>query len=216
MALNIVLSGNHYPIMFGLETMVKTIMGVEHHIEKVDEIFQVETILNNKKIDILISDITLNGKDCITLLSKLVNSWPDLKSLIVSNQPSLLFATRFLEAGAYGYLSTSDPEEAYKSALKRIYKGKLFIPQEVKEILNLTTYERTLRNPFNKLSNQELCVLLNIMQGKNTKQIAAQMDLKQPTVSTYRLRIFKKIGVKGLFELISIAKRYNIHPIQKI
>lgn len=215
MALNILISGNHYPITYGLESMVQSVMGKDHHIDKIEDIQDVLSILDTKKIDILISDITLNGKDCITLVSEILKKAPRIKTLIITSQPSILFATRYLEAGAYGYLSTTNKEEEYLTALENIYQGKLYIPREVRGLLNLTSYERTLKNPFNKLSNQELCVLLNLLQGKNTKQVAEQMDIKQPTVSTYRLRIFKKIGVKDLPALTGIAKQYNILPIQE-
>ena len=215
MALKILISGTHFPITFGLENLVQKVFGKDNHIIKVADLDAAQSMLAKESFDFLLSDITLNGKDCITLVSELLQMAPRLKILIVSSQPSILFATRYLEAGAFGYITTSDSEQEYITALNKIHMGKLYIPAEVRSLLNLTQFERTQVNPFNRLSNQELAVLIILLEGKKTKQIADKLEIKPPTVSTYRLRIFKKLGVNNIVDLTKLAHKYSIHPLER-
>jgi two-component system invasion response regulator UvrY len=51
------------------------------------------------------------------------------------------------------------------------------------------------------LSPGEMRVMQLIIEGKWTKEIASIMNLKQNTVSTYKRRIYDKLGVSDAIEL---------------
>lgn len=51
------------------------------------------------------------------------------------------------------------------------------------------------------LSPAELQVMQMLIEGKWTKEIAYTLNLKQNTISTYKRRIFDKLGVRDSIEL---------------
>ena len=55
------------------------------------------------------------------------------------------------------------------------------------------------------LSDREFQVLRMIASGKSVKEIAEELSLSVKTVSTYRARILKKMGMKTTVELIRYA-----------
>jgi two-component system invasion response regulator UvrY len=67
-----------------------------------------------------------------------------------------------------------------------------------------------LENPTNKsphelLSDREYQTLLLITSGKTVSQIAEELSLSIPTISTYRARILEKMNLKNSAELTHYA-----------
>ena len=62
-------------------------------------------------------------------------------------------------------------------------------------------------NLYKKLSTREVEVLKLISSGKRNKDIANQLDINEKTVSTYKLRLMKKLNVSNLVELIDHGRQ---------
>jgi two-component system invasion response regulator UvrY len=65
--------------------------------------------------------------------------------------------------------------------------------------------------PLEKLGPQEYRIMLQIITGARISEIAIRMNLSPKTVSTYRSRIFEKLGVSSNVEL---AKYFQHHQIK--
>lgn len=60
-------------------------------------------------------------------------------------------------------------------------------------------------SPLDSLSKRERQGLGLIAAGKTSKEIARSLQLSVSTVSTYRSRLMKKLGVEDITELIKFA-----------
>ena len=56
--------------------------------------------------------------------------------------------------------------------------------------------------PHGKLSDREFQILCRIGSGKAIKEIGAELNLSVKTVSTYRARVFEKLGMKSLADMV--------------
>jgi two-component system, NarL family, response regulator NreC len=65
-------------------------------------------------------------------------------------------------------------------------------------------------NPLDRLSSRERQILQLVAEGKSSKAIAGLLNLSVSSVSTYRSRLMKKIGLNDLTELIKFAVEYGI------
>ncbi len=61
------------------------------------------------------------------------------------------------------------------------------------------------RPPHETLSDREFEVLLLISSGKTVSEIAGLLSLSNKTISTYRARILKKMGIKTNAKLTHYA-----------
>lgn len=53
--------------------------------------------------------------------------------------------------------------------------------------------------------------MLNLLvQGRSVSLIAEQLILSSNTISTYRSRIFEKLGIRTLVELVTYANRHGL------
>lgn len=211
MPLNILIAGEHFPILSGLEVLVKSILGNDHQVDFVHNFQDVLKKINITDYDILISDIIMEGMDSFSMMEKALKRAPDLKVLIVSMNPSAIFAPRYLEAGAYGYICTTDSSDEFKKAIRQIYLGKRYIPENIQaNLISDSVHYKVNDNPFAQLSKQEFAVLLLLLEGRGLKEISNMINLSISTVSTYRIRIFKKLKVNNRMELANLASHFKI------
>jgi DNA-binding NarL/FixJ family response regulator len=61
-----------------------------------------------------------------------------------------------------------------------------------------------------RLSDREFEVLRKMASGKTVGQIAQELHLSVPTVSTYRARILEKMGMSNTAELIRYALSHHL------
>ncbi|MEG2102816.1 MAG: response regulator transcription factor, partial [Flavobacterium sp.] len=73
--------------------------------------------LNEVKIDLLILDVNFPDGNSINVLSEIKAIQPDIKILIFSAYDENIYAMRYLNAGASGYLNKETSEEEMKNAI---------------------------------------------------------------------------------------------------
>ena len=59
----------------------------------------------------------------------------------------------------------------------------------------LNAVQTTEKQMIDQLSDRELSIFVQLAQGKSNKTIAEDMHLSHKTVSTYKTRLMKKLGV---------------------
>lgn len=57
------------------------------------------------------------------------------------------------------------------------------------------------------LSRRELMVLRKLAAGYSNKEIALQLSLSNKTISTYKIKILRKLGIKSVVDINEVAKR---------
>lgn len=67
-------------------------------------------------------------------------------------------------------------------------------------------------NPINQLTNRELEIAQLIIEGFKSSEIANTLNLQKSTVSTYKNRIFEKLGIDNIPDLI---KKINLYENMK-
>jgi two-component system invasion response regulator UvrY len=65
-------------------------------------------------------------------------------------------------------------------------------------------------SPLKKLSPREMQIMMMIVQGQGNQQISDTLFLSPKTISTYRHRIYEKLGVGNDVELTRYAIRHNL------
>lgn len=83
--------------------------------------------------DVLLLDIHLPGKSGDEMAPFLINNYPDLRILTLTNADSALYIRNMLRHGVHGYaLKTIDPEVLVE-AIELIHKGGQYIDPSIRE-----------------------------------------------------------------------------------
>ena len=69
-----------------------------------------------------------------------------------------------------------------------------------------------LLDPFRTLSEREQQVAQLVMEGLKSQQIADRLTISIKTVDTHRTRVFKKLGVHSVVDLIRVAAAHRRFP----
>jgi len=171
---------------------------------------QALTLLDSDKWDLVILDITMPGRSGIDVLRHLKALRPKLPVLVLSMHPEDQYGKRVLKAGASGYMNKeSAPEELIK-AVRKLLSGGRYVSSTLAETLAVDLGRDDETPAHERLSDREFEVLRKMASGKTVGQIAQELHLSVPTVSTYRARILEKMGMSNTAELIRYALSHHL------
>jgi two-component system, NarL family, invasion response regulator UvrY len=164
--------------------------------------------LKDKKWDILILDFRLPDRNGLDALQDVKRMYPLLPVLALSVYPEEEYAIRFLKAGASGYLTKECIPSELVGAISNILAGRKYISPALADMLASDLGKD--KKSHDVLSNREYEIMLMIAAGKHISEIADLLHLSVQTISTYRTRIFAKIGFKSNAEMIRYVIEHNL------
>jgi two-component system, NarL family, invasion response regulator UvrY len=171
---------------------------------------QALTQLDAENWDLVILDITMPGRSGVDVLRNLKALRPKLPVLVLSMHPEDQYGRRVLKAGASGYMNKeSAPEELIK-AVRKLLSGGRYVSPALAETLAVDLGRDDDTPAHERLSDREFEVLRKMASGKTVGQIAQELHLSVPTVSTYRARILEKMGMSTNAELIRYALSHHL------
>lgn len=158
---------------------------------------------------LIISDLSLPGRDGPELISEFARLVPDARILVYTVHSERQFGVRALRAGAHGYVRKDQPLECLLAAIRRLLAGKRFLSDELAEDL-VDAISRGGRDATELLSDRELQVLRLIGRGWSGKEIADHLHISGKTVTTYRSRLLEKLRLSSTADLIRYAVDHKI------
>jgi len=209
MALNLLIVDDHLIIRRGLARILLE----DPRVGQVDEAADAPSALRalrQGRYDPLVLDVALGERDGLDVLKTVRADYPGLGVVMLSVYPESQFAVRALRAGAHAYLNKGcDPDELL-AALVNAAAGRMYVTPAVAELLAHTVRQDSTRPPHELLSNREFQVLQLLVAGKSVSAIGEQLALSVNTISTYRARIFEKLAVRTLVELVAYANTHQL------
>jgi two-component system, NarL family, invasion response regulator UvrY len=162
------------------------------------------------KTDVVLMDVNMPGIGGFEATRKLLVSHPGLKVIVVSVHAAEPFPLKLMEAGAQGYLTKDCAADEIITAVRQVHAGKRYITPAIAQELALSAVGKARGSPFEQLSQRETQVMLMTTGGQSSQYIAEKLHLSPKTVSTYRTRLFEKLGVSNSVELTRLALRYGV------
>ncbi len=158
-----------------------------------------------EKWDIIISDITMPpGDSAIENIKKIKAHAPTTPVIILTMHSAKDYAVRVIKAGASGFLPKGSATKELIIAVNQVLSGKKYLSTEVAGIMADTLVTNSNRS-IESLSKRELQVFEQLALAKPVSDIAKEMLLSKNTISTFRTKIFEKMGFQNNMELIRYA-----------
>ena len=99
-------------------------------------------------------------------------------------------------------------EEKIIEALKSIMSFRNHFTDDTIDKLNDSFLLNEPFNPFDLLSKREIEIVKLLVKGDRNLEISNFLGIQMSTVSTYKNRVFEKLKINNLVELI---EKYNLH-----
>jgi len=206
----ILLADDHGIVRIGLSITIKKILP-QVEIHEADNFKSVLDIINKTKFDLVILDINMPDGNFQQTFDIIKIKQPGVKVLVFSSQDEKTYAIRYLKLGADGFLPKMSDDVTLKKALEKMFEKGSYVSQDIQDTLisdSLNKSRPATQNPLTSLSDRELEIADKLIDGKSMKEISNELNLHISTASTYKTRLFKKLDVKSIPELIDIVKFY--------
>ena len=169
---------------------------------------EINEVLSTNIVNFLILDLNFPDGNSISLIPEIKKKYPDVKILVFTAHDEELYAIKCINAGADGYLSKVCSEDEMINAFIAIKNRGKFISPKIRDIILDSYLSKTPKNLLQSLSEKELEIASLFVKGLSNQDIVNQLDIKKSTVSTFKNRIFEKLGVKNISNLIEIFNLY--------
>lgn len=166
--------------------------------------------LNNKRCDVLLLDVELDGLSSIRDIKSLLKDFPETKIVLFTNVSEQMYAPTAIKAGVSAYVSKKSELKELEATIAKVTEGKIVFSEAVKRSIEMLSKGKKSERLFKKLSTREIEVLRYLNDGKKNKEVAQILGLDEKTISTYKLRLLAKLNVTNLVDLLKKAKDLDV------
>ena len=161
-------------------------------------------------------DVKMPGIGGLEATRKMLRNNPEIKVIALTVYGEEPFPSKFLQAGAVGYLTKGSSIDEMVIAIRSVFSGKRYIGPDIAQQLALKKVTDAEGSPIDLLSERELQVMMMITAGQSVQDISIKLCLSPKTVNSYRYRLFDKLDVSSDVELTHLAIRHGILDPEKL
>jgi len=162
------------------------------------------SFLKKHEVELIILDINIPGGKNKEMISEIRLLHPEVKILIFSVYDEATHAYQYIMAGANGYLNKLSDKDKIITTVETVLKtGSYYTPDIINAIINASIKKQML-NPIDKLSKREIEICELLVKGDGNLEISNKLDISITTVSTHKNKIYSKLNIKNIVELIAL------------
>ena len=163
--------------------------------------------LESTELACLILDVKMPGVSGFELQEELLSQKSSLPIIFISGHGDIPSSVKAIKKGAIDFLSKpfneSDLLKAIEEALG--YYSKLMMELEEKKVI---------QKRLDLLTKREYEILTYVLTGMLNKNIAAKLNISEKTVKVHRGRVMAKLDVYSIAELVNLANKIGIKPVE--
>jgi DNA-binding NarL/FixJ family response regulator len=159
---------------------------------------EVLALIKQHRPDITLLDLRMPQMNGFEVLMALNELKVQTKVIVMTAFEDEEDVQRSMKAGARGYLLKDCTQQILLDAVRRVYKGEVYLlPQIAQRLVD------RMQKP--QLSSRELEVLKAVAAGKSNKEIGVQLFISECTVKTHVESLLDKLGAETRMSAIKAA-----------
>ena len=162
--------------------------------------------------DVVVTDLSMPGLGGIEVVRRLHEALPETRVLVLTMHQEDEYVLQAVRAGASGYLVKDSAAAELLAAVRSLHAGRgYFGPQASRALAEqMQNPDRTVDDPYGRLTTREREVFHLVVEGMTTKEIARRLDISVKTAENHRARVIAKVGVRNTAELVRYALRRGL------
>ncbi|WP_085789981.1 response regulator transcription factor [Roseivivax jejudonensis] len=198
--MRILIADDHDLLRETLDMFLTSEGGIET--ETAADYTEAERLVSESAFDLVLLDFSMPGMQGLDGLARMMAMPGDHRVAIISGTADQDVAQQTLASGAAGFLPKTLSAKSLINAVRFMAMGEQYAPLEF-----LRAPTPVAQHPLaEKLSQREFEVLRGLTEGKSNKEIARDLDIREPTVKLHMKTLYRKIGVSNRTQAAMIAR----------
>lgn len=208
-SIRVLIADDHRLVRAGMSELLREEPGIEV-IGEAGDGMEVLELAPRLRPDVILMDVQMPRLGGIETTRRLNETQPEARVIAISALDADPVPARIMEAGAWGFLGKGAEPAEVVTAVRRVADGERYVPAALAKRLALAEKAGDAQGQFVNLSRRELELVLYTAQGLGTLAVAQRLSLSPKTVSTYRRRVYDKLGVDNDIDLIKLAAGHGL------
>jgi FixJ family two-component response regulator len=153
----------------------------------------------------LVLDVRLPEQSGLDLQRRLASLNKDLPIIFITGHGDIAMSVQAMKGGAIEFLTKPFRDQELLDAIQLGLSRDRARREDDKDLA-------ALRDRFESLSLRERGIIVEVMRGRLSKQIAGDIGIAEATVKVHRSRAMRKMNVRSLPELGRMADRLKLGP----
>jgi two-component system, NarL family, nitrate/nitrite response regulator NarL len=170
-------------------------------------------VAQHADLDIVVLDIVLPGMSGLPAIAEFGRLRPDLPVIVLSSSETPQDARRALAQGALGYVPKSASPQTLIAAIRLVLNGDRYVPPLILDetaAARLAHLRQGAGNAVLALTDRQIDVLRQLVEGQSNRTIALGLGLSEKTVKAHVTGIFKALNVVSRTQAAAIAREIGL------
>lgn len=160
--------------------------------------------------DLVLLDLSLGDRSGLELLAELQRRQVPARCLVLTMSAQPRHVAQALRLGAAGYVLKGSPAEELLAAIEQVQRGGRHFGPEVGALAVRALATADADDPFAPLSPRERQVVVMVVNGRTSAEIAGELHVSAKTIDSYRSRLMAKLGTGDITALVKLALRHGL------
>jgi DNA-binding NarL/FixJ family response regulator len=164
--------------------------------------------------DVVLMDVAMPGLGGLEATLELQRACPRARVLVLTQYDDREYVSRFLKAGAAGYVLKKTVGADLPGAIRAVHRGGLVLDPEVARAAVGEPAGAAAGadggDPYEALTDREKQVLKLVAEGRANKEISDELGVSVKTAMTHRAHVMQKLGLHDRTELVKFALRKGV------
>jgi DNA-binding NarL/FixJ family response regulator len=207
----VLVADDHALVREGVRALLRPVEDVEVVGEAADGREAIEAA-RRLRPDVVLMDVAMPGLGGLEATLALQRECPRTRVLVLTQYEDREYVTRFLKAGAAGYVLKKTVGADLPAAIRAAHRGGLVLDPEVAR----AAVDPPAADPaagedaYETLTDREKQVLKLVAEGRANKEIADVLGITVKTAMTHRAHVMQKLDLHDRTEIVKFALRKGV------
>jgi DNA-binding NarL/FixJ family response regulator len=210
--IRVVHADDHRLFRLGLGQLLDKMTGIQL-VANADSGEEAISAVRSLRPNIVLMDVLMPGMGGLESTQRILKSESSTAVIALTECTEPPFPAQMLKAGALGYLTKDIDADELEQAIKRVFMGRRYVCNAIAQELACYAFDDGIESPFEVLSHREMQIMMMVVSCHKVSEISGNLHLSPKTVNSYRYRIFDKLNVSSDVELVLLAVKHGVVPI---